>query len=402
MGEKGKKKNAEKISLPLEKLNSLIGGGIEKGSNVLILADLVINKMQFGSSIINYRLEQDDHILYLVNNKIPEYAKDHIKDYKDRNESISFIDGFSSTLGKSPEEIEGDYFVEAKITDEKEEYVESTRKAVEDALEDLDSEKNTLVFDSLDSWIGEMEELQKFVKNTRKRLRDTGTTAYYLLPNLGFEEEDEDTFQRLRDTFDYLIHLKGLERTGIVLKYIDIRKPEIETKIPFDITVQGLATYIPKILVTGPENAGKSTTVQNMSDKAVSVDRLGTTVALDHGEIEREGIKTYLFGTPGQERFDWAIDFLGRSIYGCFILLDSRDPDYERAKVMLDELQEKEIPTIVLANFQNKEGAISPEEIEEEMGIKTIGVDAMHGENLELALDTMFDEIISRHFWYYT
>ncbi len=334
-----------------------------------------------------------------MNNKLPVSAKKHIKNYKERKNQISFIDGFSATLDKESSE---DYSIPAKISEEKSTYIEKTQEAVHEALEKEGEGNKTLLLDSIDSWIGNLDELQEFVEATKSRLEEHGATAYYLLPNLGFEEDEVETFKELKDTFDYLIHLKGIERTGIVLKYIDVRKPEIETKIPFDITLQGLATYIPKILVTGPDNAGKSTTVKNMSDTSVSVDRLGTTVALDHGEIEREGIKTYLFGTPGQERFDWALGFLGRSIYGCFLVVDSRDPDYERAEEILEKLEDKEIPTIVLANFQNKEGALSPEEIEEEMGISAIGVDALHGENLDYALDSIFEEILSKHSWYYT
>ncbi len=269
-----------------------------------------------------------------------------------------------------------------------------------DALNAAEGYGTTFVLDSLDAWVGHWDALEGFVETVGPTVEATNAVSYYLLPNLGFEEDE--ALDRLMDMFDYVLHLRGLDRGGIVLKYLDVRKPSVETKVPFDITPRGLVMYVPKILVTGPYNAGKSTVVQSMSDTAVSVDRLGTTVALDHGTVEREGLKADVFGTPGQERFDWALDFLGQSMFGCFVIVDSRDPDYDRAKGMMRKLQSKGIPTVVLANFQNKDGALPPEEIADEMGMETVGVDAKHGEGLDDALDMLFEKILSSHTWYYT
>ncbi|MDY6770878.1 MAG: GTP-binding protein [Candidatus Nanohaloarchaea archaeon] len=387
-----------KVSLPLPKLNSLLDGGVEDGSNVLILADLVVDKMKFGSSLVNYRMDEEDNVVYFINNKLPKYAKDYIKDYDAKQDSISFIDGFSATIDKESEE---DFQIPVKITESKEQYIQESIDVVTDALEEQEGYGSTFVLDSIDSWVGHWDALEEFLDEVKPTLEDTNTVGYYLLPNLGFEEEDGN-FERLNEMFDYVLHLKGLERSGITLKYVDIRKPETDTKVPFDITPSGLVMYVPKILVTGPYNAGKSTTVKNMSETSVSVDRLGTTVALDHGKVERKGLKADIFGTPGQKRFDWALNFLGRSIFGCFLIVDSRNPDYERAHEMHRELKAKGIPTIVLANFQNKEDAIPPETIEEEMGIETVGVDALHGEGLDESLDELFEKILSEHSWYYT
>ena len=66
----------------------------------------------------------------------------------------------------------------------------------------------------------------------------------------------------------------------------------------------GIKAFIPKVLVTGPFNAGKSTFVRALSTRSVSVDRMGTTIALDHGHIEYGDVTADIFGTPGQARFD--------------------------------------------------------------------------------------------------
>ncbi|MFB6115423.1 MAG: ADP-ribosylation factor-like protein [Candidatus Nanohalobium sp.] len=386
-----------KVELPLERLNEALDGGVEQGSNVLILADLAVDKSKFASALVNYRLDEDDNLVYFVNNRMPQYIKERI-DEDGADGETAIIDGFSSTLDKESNER---FKIDTDLKADRSEYLKESKEVTKEALEELEDWGTTYVMDSLDTFAGQWDEVEEFVEDVRPVAEDTLSTNYFFLPNLGFEEDDDQDIEKLKEIFDYVIHLKGLERSGIVLKYIDIRKPDIETKVPFDITPEGLVMYVPKMLVTGPYDAGKSTTVQSMSEEAVSVDRLGTTVSLDHGQVERNGLKAELFGTPGQKRFDWALDFLGRSIFGCFIVVDSRDPNYDRVRKLKKDLKAEELPFIILANFQNKDDAKDPEEIEEELGITTVGIDAKHDEGLDEALETLMEEILSRHSWYY-
>ena len=72
-----------------------------------------------------------------------------------------------------------------------------------------------------------------------------------------------------------------------------------------------------KIVVTGPFSAGKTTFIKSISEiSIVSTERAisdstrrvkaETTVAMDFGRITiSKDIVLYLFGTPGQERFDF-------------------------------------------------------------------------------------------------
>jgi small GTP-binding protein len=386
-----------KVKLPLERLNEALDGGVEEGSNVLILADLAVDKSKFASALVNYRLDEDDNLVYFVNNRMPQYINERI-DSESAEGETAIIDGFSSTLDKESEER---FKIDTDLKSDRSDYLKEAKETTKTALEELEDWGTTYVMDSLDTFAGQWDEVEKFVNEVGPVAEDTLAVNYYFLPNLGFEEGEDNDIDRLKEIFDYVIHLKGLERSGIVLKYVDIRKPDIDTKVPFDITPEGLVMYVPKMLVTGPYDAGKSTTVQNMSEEAVSVDRLGTTVSLDHGQVERNGLKAELFGTPGQKRFDWALDFLGRSIFGCFIVVDSRDPNYERVRKLKKDLKAEELPFIVLANFQNKDDALAPEEIEEELDITTVGIDAKHDEGLDEALQTLMEEILSRHSWYY-
>ncbi len=90
-----------------------------------------------------------------------------------------------------------------------------------------------------------------------------------------------------------------------------------------------------KILFTGPVGAGKTTAIQSMSDVPIittdeqatdmTKDRKSkTTVSMDYGYInvgKKERI--HLYGTPGQERFDFMWDILKNGAIGLIILIDN-------------------------------------------------------------------------------
>lgn len=372
----------QKKELPIERLNNALDGGIETGSDVLILVDLVIDKSDFATGLANHHQTLGDDVVYFLNNKMPKFVT------KDLNKDQSIVvDGFSTTLNKDSDTA---YRIESDLNKEREEHIEESKKVLKEAVEG----REAFFMDSLDPFVGDWDSIIDYKNILSKEDR----INYFLLPNLGIENGDEE-FEKIINEFDYFVHLKGLERSGVILKFMDVVKPSVDTKIPFDVTPTGIKMYVPKLLVTGPENSGKTTVVHNMSDTALSTEKSGTTVALDKGQVDRNGVKADIFGTPGQKRFDYAMDFLGEGIFGSFIVVDSRDPDYERVEDLRETLSEREVPLIILANFQNKEDALSPDEIEEEIGIETRGVDAEHGENLSESLERLIDKILEKHSW---
>ncbi len=94
-----------------------------------------------------------------------------------------------------------------------------------------------------------------------------------------------------------------------------------------------------KIIFTGPVGAGKTTAIQSISDvPPIKTDasasdmtksrKSGTTVAMDYGIINLEdGEKIHLYGTPGQERFDFMWDILVNGGIGLVLLLDNTRAD---------------------------------------------------------------------------
>jgi uncharacterized protein len=94
-----------------------------------------------------------------------------------------------------------------------------------------------------------------------------------------------------------------------------------------------------KIVVTGPFAAGKTTLIRTISEitvlsteKDVTDDTVAqkaeTTVAMDFGRITVDrDLVLYLFGTPGQERFDFMWEILGEGMLGYIVLVDASRPE---------------------------------------------------------------------------
>lgn len=104
-----------------------------------------------------------------------------------------------------------------------------------------------------------------------------------------------------------------------------------------------------KIIFTGPVGAGKTTAINSISDVApIKTDaaasdmtknrKASTTVAMDYGVMNLAGgEKIHLYGTPGQERFDFMWDILTVGGIGLILLLDNTRADpFQDMRFFLD------------------------------------------------------------------
>src|SRR5512135_1627097 len=91
-----------------------------------------------------------------------------------------------------------------------------------------------------------------------------------------------------------------------------------------------------KMVVTGPFSAGKTQFIQSVSEiEVVSTERKltnaaeraikeTTTIAMDFGRITVDkDLVLYLFGTPGQKRFDFMWEILSEGMLGFIVMVDS-------------------------------------------------------------------------------
>jgi small GTP-binding protein len=132
-----------------------------------------------------------------------------------------------------------------------------------------------------------------------------------------------------------------------------------------------------KMVVTGPFNAGKTEFIRSISEiEVVSTERKitdltsrvksETTVAMDFGRIAvDEDLVLYLFGTPGQERFDFMWEILSEGMLGFVVLVDSIRPEtFREARRILGTFRSyADTPYVVAANKQDLEDAWSPEDL---------------------------------------
>ena len=126
-----------------------------------------------------------------------------------------------------------------------------------------------------------------------------------------------------------------------------------------------------KMVVTGPFSAGKTEFIRSISEiEVVSTERKissekervkeTTTVAMDFGRItvDKE-LVLYLFGTPGQKRFDFMWEILSEGMLGFIVMVDSSRPEtFREARSILETFRAyAPTPYVVAANKQDQSDA---------------------------------------------
>lgn len=126
-----------------------------------------------------------------------------------------------------------------------------------------------------------------------------------------------------------------------------------------------------KILVTGSYNAGKSAFIHRVTHgTSFSIDRAGTTVAMDHGATSAFGVLIHLFGTPGLRRFSVLRKILAQGADGIILMIDSTDPSsFGEVSSIYQEVREylPTAPVVCCANKQDLEGALSLAELSQQL-----------------------------------
>ena len=124
-----------------------------------------------------------------------------------------------------------------------------------------------------------------------------------------------------------------------------------------------------KMVVTGPFSAGKTEFIQTVSEiDVVSTEKKitseaerikeSTTVAMDFGRITvDDSLVLYLFGTPGQKRFDFMWEILSEGMLGFIVMVDSSRPEtFREARSILETFRAyAPTPYVVAANKQDQE-----------------------------------------------
>ena len=119
-----------------------------------------------------------------------------------------------------------------------------------------------------------------------------------------------------------------------------------------------------KVVVTGPFGAGKTSLISTISEipvlsteKSVTegarAGKSSTTVAMDFGRltIDKE-LALYLFGTPGQRRFDFMWEILAEGMLGFIVMVDAEHAESmgEAAEILQFFRETADVPYVVAVN----------------------------------------------------
>jgi small GTP-binding protein len=138
-----------------------------------------------------------------------------------------------------------------------------------------------------------------------------------------------------------------------------------------------------KVVVTGPFAAGKTTLIRTISEITVLSTERGvtdstrkrkaeTTVAMDFGRITIDrDLVLYLFGTPGQDRFDFMWEILGEGMIGYLLLVDaSREDSVQEAAGILDAFRTMaRVPYVVALNRASAENHALVDSVRQQLQI---------------------------------
>jgi len=174
---------------------------------------------------------------------------------------------------------------------------------------------------------------------------------------------------------------------------------------------------IMRLVVTGTVGAGKSTFIRTISEiEAVDTDRAATdetallkrrtTVAFDFGRLRfSPEMVLHLYGTPGQERFDFMWDLLIRKAHAYILLVAAHRPrEFRAARRVLNFMEHRvEIPMIVGITHCDCPGAWSTENIalalgydEERERPPMVTLDANQPAEVMGALIVLLEHLLSR------
>lgn len=165
-----------------------------------------------------------------------------------------------------------------------------------------------------------------------------------------------------------------------------------------------------KILVTGPFNSGKTTFISSISEidvvsterDASEMEKKGsTTVAMDFGRITlSDGDVLHLYGTPGQDRFDFMWEILSEGMLGYVVLLDgTNQTTFAQGKKILESFTGwSDAPYVVGLTRADRKKCLSKEDVREGIipfnDADIVPCDARRVQDVKTVLITLLERVL--------
>ncbi|HDD63677.1 MAG: hypothetical protein DRJ32_05385 [Thermoprotei archaeon] len=139
-----------------------------------------------------------------------------------------------------------------------------------------------------------------------------------------------------------------------------------------------------KVVILGPFNSGKTTFVKNLSDvKPITTDqplskpvknKKTTTVAFDYGRKRIGGIIVHLYGTPGEDRFNFLREYFAKNSDALiFIVRDDDKQALENTVKIYREISKYRKPHVIIINRTGR-GEITPEQLRLKLNLDNVPI----------------------------
>ncbi len=367
-------------------------------TRLLFISSPGIDPAPYGVNAAIAALKEGLTVTYLVNNK-PADAIRAVADIMgfdlgewEEGGTLRILDSFSGYMNIPSEE------------DHRLDTPQDTESLVE-AICEMTPDGHVVVFDSMSSHIDMCEGGEEEGMARLMRVMGKLCSTHHVVGLFSTWEYEPAHIETIREYFDTVLALQPVEKLTIVRQFLKAEKIDGQEVPDFVVPIKvmrpgGVRVFFPKILVTGPFHSGKSSIVQAISTSSVSVDRMGTTIAMDHGYLDYKGFAADVYGTPGQEKFDPILEFLAEEAVGVILVVDATKPGtFDRARRMLQLTKGYALPLVVAANFTDLEEALTPDQVRERLELQpdvpVVPTVAARGAGAEELLENLFELLMS-------
>lgn len=307
-------------------------------------------------------LQEGEKCLYIDFYRSPHLARRDFQRYRNIDLSrLTVIDAVSSQLILPTDE---KYVV--KNTNDLGEIERVVSRAIEEEL------PRRVVLDSLEFLADRFpdDEVVEFIRSMCDLTGKHNSVLMLLFFNLLY---DSTKISKLKESVDYLLEFKRDYVKGLSENFIKVLKPLREedgktewVPLNFAEVVQDM-DYVPRVLVTGPRNSGKTAIMELLSPRYLEVgarDRFGNPA---NKRVDVSQIETEIFGDPTEERFETMTKLFVRELDGILFVLNATDRAKMENGAHLLRLAGKEVPIVLCADESNGPDSLTPEKIRKVM-----------------------------------
>lgn len=376
----------------IEALDRGLKGGFPPASGILFFSEVIAEKRIFAEQFVVAGLRSGEVCLYVDFYRAPQLTRRELSKFGEFSEEKLVLVDTTSAQAMLPSQEK----YQVRDLSDLSAILEVLKLAIDE------TRPTRIILDSLDFLTERFpkEAVMEFLKELMDFAKAGGCVIGFLFINWSYGQED---LQDILAYSDYVMEFKTSLKGGVLLNKLRLRENSengVKTNwIPFSFKeLMGLVIYFPRVLVTGPFHAGKSTLVRQLSQTAISVDRMGTTIAFDYGSLEISGVEVELLGTPGQERFEFIFKIFAREVNGILLVVDSTKPEeLSRAKEMR-RLAGSHLPLVVVANKRDLPDAMDLEDIRKGLNLEdrvpVVEAIATEGKGVREALERLIEIII--------